>query len=86
MDTISFHQPQTGDRPKPPAPCHWYLLPINLPNQKLKQLVLRVDFRHSIIHKGWLGQYLCIFRRAVLQMENIITTLREVFITSHIDE
>jgi len=86
MDTIPLYQSETGERPKPSAPRDGDLLPINFPNQELKQLVLRVDFRNSIILERWFGQHFCIFRRAVLQMENIITALSEVFITPNIDE
>jgi hypothetical protein len=55
MDTVPLYQSEAGDRPKPSAPCDWSLLPINFPNQELKQLVLRIDSRSVIILEGWLG-------------------------------
>jgi hypothetical protein len=86
MDPIPFHQPQTGDWPEPSTPCYWDVLPIDFPNEKFKQLVLRVDFGHLISLEGWLSQYFCIFRRTVLQMENIVAAFGKVFVVPNINK
>jgi hypothetical protein len=86
MNPIPFHQPQTGNWPEPSAPCHRNLLPIDFPNQKFKQLILRIDFRDLIVLEGWLSEYFRIFRRTVLQMHNIITALGKAFVVPNINK
>ena len=78
MHAIPSNQSPLGETPKPPSPRRGQLGPFDLPNQKLKKLLVRIDFRHPISQQGRLRQHGEIFRWRIIQMQDEVAALIEI--------